>query len=134
MSQEPRKSVDIAVAYDRWATTYDVTPNVTRDLAAAVLRRQAFPLTGAVVLEIGGGTGKNTAWLAERAGSVIAMDFSAGMLAQARQRVWAPHVQYVQQDIQRQWPLADASVDLVVGTLVLEHIEALDAVFRQAHV
>jgi malonyl-CoA O-methyltransferase len=132
MSQAPHKSVDIVSAYDCWAATYDVTPNVTRDLDAAVLRRQTFALADCDVLEIGCGTGKNTAWLAECARSVIAMDVSAGMLAQARQRVRMPRVQYVQHDIQVRWPLADASVDLVVGNLVLEHIEALDVVFQQA--
>lgn len=132
MTQALHKTSDVAAAYDRWAATYDADPNITRDLNAVILRRQAFELTNCDVLEIGCGTGKNTAWLAARARSVIAMDFSAGMLAQARKSVCAPCVQYVQHDIRAPWPLADASVDLVVGNLVLEHVEGLEAVFRQA--
>lgn len=132
MTQALHKTIDVAAAYDRWAATYDVDPNITRDRDAAILRRQAFELTNCDVLEIGCGTGKNTAWLAERARSVIAMDVSAGMLTQARKSVCLPYVQYVQHDIRAPWPLADASVDLVVGNLVLEHIEGLEVVFRQA--
>ncbi|MCE5234116.1 MAG: class I SAM-dependent methyltransferase [Mizugakiibacter sp.] len=123
---------DVAAAYDRWSQVYDTDENRTRDLDAAMLRRQDFDLRGRDVLEIGCGTGKNTAWLAGRARSVVAVDFSAGMLAQAQRRVAAPHVRFVRHDVREPWPLADASVDLVIGNLVLEHVETLDDVFAQA--
>jgi malonyl-CoA O-methyltransferase len=125
---------EVAGAYDRWAASYDADRNATRDLDAEVLR--ASPLLVAVagreVLELGCGTGKNTAWLAERAASVTALDFSEGMLARARTRVAAPHVRFVRHDVREPWPLPDARVDVVVGNLVLEHVEALGPVFAEA--
>ncbi|EYF05635.1 Methyltransferase type 11 [Chondromyces apiculatus DSM 436] len=132
MTPESTKKDEVAAAYDRWSVVYDGNENPTRDLDAVVLRRQTFPLASRDVLEVGCGTGKNTAWLAEHARSVTAMDFSEGMLAQARQRVSAAHVRYVQHDVREAWPLADGAVDLVVGNLVLEHVEALEGVFKEA--
>jgi malonyl-CoA O-methyltransferase len=123
---------EIASAYDRWARTYEATGNATRDLAVVVLRRELPDVQGKDVLEIGCGTGLNTRYLTERARSVIAVDVSAGMLEQARANVLAANVRFEQRDIRCSWDLADASVDLVVCTLVLEHVEDLDPVFREA--
>ena len=120
-------------AYDNWAESYDTDANATRDLNAAVLRRQPFELGGRDVLEFGCGTGLNTAWLAQRSRRLIAMDLSAAMLERASARVKLPHVGFVQHDITQPWPLAAGAFDLVVGNLVLEHVADLGPVFRQAH-
>ena len=130
MSARPRGTVESA--YDRWAEGYDSWPNPTRDLDAVVLRRQDLSLAGRDVLEIGCGTGKNTAWLGARARRVVAADLSAGMLARARRRVAPESVRYLRFDLTRRWPLAGACVDLVVDDLVLEHVENLGAVFTEA--
>jgi ubiquinone/menaquinone biosynthesis C-methylase UbiE len=123
---------DVAAAYDRWAKTYDIDPNRTRELAAAVLRQLDLELAGHTVIEIGCGTGHNTQWLAERAGNVLALDFSEEMLRRAKARVCSPHVRFVQHDIRSAWPLADASADLVIAMLVLEHIEQIEPIFAEA--
>lgn len=123
---------DVAGAYDTWSQVYDADGNPTRDLDAVMLRRLDFDLRDRDVLEIGCGTGKNTDWLAEHARSVVAMDFSAGMLAQAQRRIAAPHVRFVRHDVREPWPLADASIDWVIGNLMLEHVETLDGVFAEA--
>src|SRR5215471_3600755 len=123
---------EVTSAYDQWARTYETVENATRDLAATVLRRYPLPMYGRDVLETGCGTGFNTTYLAQQSRSVLAVDGSAGMLAQARTRVAAPQVQLVQCDLQHAWPLADASVDLVVCILVLEHIADLHMCFQEA--
>lgn len=123
----------VAAAYDQWSASYDVDHNRTRDLDAAVLRTSGIPVAAADVLEIGCGTGKNTAWLAQHARSLTAMDFSAGMLAKARARVGAAAVEFVEHDVRDAWPVASASVDVVVGNLVLEHVQHLGHVFAEAH-
>lgn len=123
---------EIAAAYDQWSHTYELAENATRDLAAQVLRQQLSNLEERDVLEIGCGTGLNTRYLAEQSRSVLAMDFSAGMLEQARAGVPATNVRFELQDIRRGWGLADDSVDVVVCTLVLEHVENLDHVFGEA--
>jgi ubiquinone/menaquinone biosynthesis C-methylase UbiE len=128
----PSDKTEIAAAYDRWAETYNTDLNRTRELAAAVLRQSNLKLAGRNVIEIGCGTGHNTEWLAERANSVLAMDFSEGMLRQAKTRVRSAHVRFVQQDIRYGWPVADASAELVIAMLVLEHIELVEPIFAEA--
>ena len=123
---------EVALAYDRWFATYDSDRNATRDLDALVLRSAGLTLAGARVLELGCGTGKNTEWLVEQAESVLALDFSAGMLSRARQRVTASNVQFAVHDVRERWPLDDDAVDLVIGNLVLEHVEQLDIVFSES--
>jgi ubiquinone/menaquinone biosynthesis C-methylase UbiE len=124
--------VDAAGAYNRWAATYDSDANLTRDLDAIVLRAAELELDGAQVLELGCGTGKNTVWLAEHAESLVAMDFSDGMIALARERVGdAPHVRFVRHDVRGPWPVDGESADVVIGNLVLEHVENVVAVFTE---
>lgn len=122
----------VAGAYDRWARAYDTDRNATRDLAEAVLRATLPDPEGLDVLEAGCGTGLRTAWLAERARSVLALDLSEGMLEVARARVASPRVDFRRHDLTEPWPAADASFDLVVDSLVLEHIPDLGFVFREA--
>lgn len=122
----------IAGAYDRWAAQYDRDSNATRDLDGDVLRQAALRLRGRDVLEIGCGTGKNTEWLAGEAASVIAMDFSEGMLARARAHVRATGLRFVVHDIRDPWPVAAKSVDVVTCNLVLEHVRTLPPIFDEA--
>jgi ubiquinone/menaquinone biosynthesis C-methylase UbiE len=122
----------VSTAYDRWAATYDSDANRTRDLDALVVRRAAPDVTARDVLELAPGTGKNTVWLAERARSVIGLDASPGMLAVARRRVTAGHVCFLEHDIQTAWPVGDESIDVVIGNLVLEHVERVGHVFAKA--
>ncbi len=128
-----RAATDVAHAYDRWAASYDVDRNATRDLDAHVLRHAPLDLADRDVLELGCGTGKNTLWLAEHARTVLALDFSAGMLAQARDRLGgAAHVRFAQHDVRQPWPAPAAGADVVVGNLVLEHVERLAPVYAEA--
>jgi ubiquinone/menaquinone biosynthesis C-methylase UbiE len=129
---QPSSQPDIAAAYDDWAETYDTDLNRTRDLAAEVLRQADLDLTGRKVVEVGCGTGRNTAWLAERSTEVVALDFSAEMLAKARARLNDPRVRFVRHDARAKWPLADSSADVVIAMLILEHIENLETFFAEA--
>ena len=123
---------DVADAYDRWSRQYDDDQNATRDLDAFVLRQVPLQLAGARVLEVGCGTGKNSAWLVSQARELIALDFSPGMLDVARRRVRSSTARFVEHDITRPWPAEPASVDVVVGNLVLEHVRELAPVFAEA--
>ena len=123
---------EIAAAYNDWAETYDMDQNRTRDLAAETLRQTNLSLVGRTVIEVGCGTGRNTAWLAERAASIVGMDFSEAMLARARDRVNDSHVRFLQHDARAPWPLKDSSADLVIAMLILEHVEHVATVFGEA--
>jgi malonyl-CoA O-methyltransferase len=127
----------VASAYDRWAPTNDSAMDRTRDLDAEVLRVHGPEVRGLSVLELGGGSGTNTVWLAERAASVLSLDRSSPLQSMARERVAAlclpeERVTFRLHDVRQPWPVEDASVHVVVGNLVLEHVEPLAVVFAEA--
>ncbi|MNR87417.1 putative S-adenosylmethionine-dependent methyltransferase [compost metagenome] len=120
-------------AYDLWSRNYDTEDNSTRDLDLAVTKSLVNQFSGLDVLEIGCGTGKNTEVISGVAKSVQALDLSKGMLAQARERVSLPSVHFTQANLLEQWPVADSSIDFVLGNLVLEHVQDLHFIFTEAH-
>ena len=131
MTQPSNKSA-VAAAYDEWAETYDTDLNRTRELAANVLREIDISIAGRELIEVGCGTGHNTAWLAESAAGIVALDFSEGMLRQAKSRVPDSRVRFIQHDVRIPWPVANASADLLIAMLVLEHVEHLGPFFAEA--
>ena len=125
------KSQEVRQAYNVWVEQYDTNVNATRDLNMQVLRQQGFEFVGKSVLEIGCGTGLNTIWLAQQARAVTGVDITEGMLQQAQQRLAGLPAHFVQTDITKPWPLA-RRFDWVVANLVLEHVQDLGHVFREA--
>ncbi len=119
-------------AYTQWAPNYDTDVNLTRDLDREVTARLLGDKRYALTVEAACGTGKNTPFFASISGSVLALDFSPGMLALARERVLATNVEFQQSDLLETWPCADESAALVSCNLVLEHIENLQHIFNQA--
>ena len=64
---------------------------------------------------------------------MTALDFSEGMLAEARRKPGASAVRFVVHDLHQPLPFDAAAFDLVVSGLVLEHLHDLRFVFGQAH-
>lgn len=122
----------VQAAYTEWAATYDTDRNRTRDLDQVVTRTVLAERRYRAILEIGCGTGKNTHLLARIGDHVHAIDFSEGMLAQARAKGFGPEVTFSVADLTQPWPCADQSVDLIACNLVLEHIADLSFVFAEA--
>lgn len=119
--------------YDQWSATYDTVENKTRDLEKRACEAVVGALTFSRVLEIGGGTGKNTSWLAARAEQVLSVDFSEEMQAIAKDKVAAKNVEFRIADACQPWGLGDFGPDLITCSLVLEHVEDLGFVFREAN-
>jgi ubiquinone/menaquinone biosynthesis C-methylase UbiE len=118
-------------SYDAWASMYDSNINPTRDLESSALQQTLKDRRFNHCLEIGCGTGKNTAWLEARADSVTAVDNSTQMLDRAREKISSDKVTFIQADILAPWNFADKTYDLVSFSLVLEHIEDLDSIFEK---
>lgn len=119
-------------AYTRWSTTYDSDRNLTRDLDRRVTESTLADRNCQNILELGCGTGKNTALLERIGRKVLALDFSPGMLQQAKTKLKTDHVFFVRADLTKPWPAKTGSFELIVCNLVLEHIEDVDPVFYQA--
>ena len=124
--------MNIKQAYNIWADQYDTNENKTRDLEASALRTILSSIPFNNCLEIGCGTGKNTSWLNTRSEQIVAVDFSIEMLAKAREKICSDTVEFVQADITNKWTFGKNSFDLIVFSLVLEHIENLDTIFEEA--
>jgi ubiquinone/menaquinone biosynthesis C-methylase UbiE len=124
--------MSIRDAYTAWSPTYDTQENPTRDLDARVTRELLGERRRANILELGCGTGKNTAFLARIGERVQALDFSEGMLALAREKVRTANVTFTVADLTQSWPVPNRSIDLIVCNLVLEHIEELSPIFAEA--
>ena len=127
---EPNMSIQ--KAYNEWSETYDFDENLTRDLDRQVTREVLANLRFHSILEIGCGTGKNTAFLVQVGAHVHALDFSEGMIEKAREKVKAENVEFSVADLTQKWPGEDTSYDLIVCNLVLEHIEDLPFIFSEA--
>lgn len=120
-------------AYNEWSATYDSDINLTRDLDHVATVNSLKGLPSQRILEIGCGTGKNTAYLAQICEKMLALDFSEGMLAIARKKLNMNNLAFVLADITRPWPCRDQDMDLIISNLVLEHVEYLPFVFSEAY-
>ncbi len=125
-------SKDIQDAYNAWAEQYDSNHNKTRDLEAIALRSSLAEINFRTCLEIGCGTGKNTEFLMAKAVSVTAVDLSEEMLAKAQEKITSERVQFIQADITQDWDFGVNQFDFISYSLVLEHIEDLDHVFKES--
>lgn len=123
--------MNVRQAYDQWATQYDTNQNKTRDLEAFSLRQTLHDRHFGRILEIGCGTGKNTAWLQTICDELLAIDLSEEMLAIAKTKVLSDKVTFLQADITANWDFAENSFDLVTFSLVLEHINDLEPIFQK---
>ena len=123
--------MDIGNAYNSWAVQYDTNDNKTRDLEALALKKLLSRKTYKHCLEVGCGTGKNTQWLLTICDQITAIDLSQGMLDIAKNKIKSAKVNFSEADITKDWNFAKDTYDLVTFSLMLEHIEDLDAVFQK---
>lgn len=123
--------MDVEESYKHWSSQYDTNINKTRDLEAVSLRQSLSDIQFENCLEIGCGTGKNTEWLITKGKRILAVDISDDMLNIAKQKITDDNVRFVKADITGDWHFTDETFDLVVCSLVLEHIEDIASVIQE---
>lgn len=125
------KHPGVADGYDRWAPTYDATPNPL----VALDRRHTFhaldPRPGERVLDAGCGTGAYLRMLHSAHSVPIGLDLSLGMLRMARQTV--PGISVAQADLNRSFPVRPGMFDAVISTLISEHLTNLRSFFLEVY-
>ncbi len=124
--------MSVRKAYNIWAAQYDTNNNKTRDLEAIALRENLISIPFNSCLEIGCGTGKNTEWLITKATEIVAVDLSEEMLKKATIKITSNNVKFIKANINQNWTFVEKPADLICFSLVLEHIENLDAVISKA--
>ena len=124
----------VRASFDRASASYEAAAGLQARVAAELLERLAvFAFEPRVVLDLGAGTGRVARELKRRyrRALVIALDLAPGMLREARryQQLWR-RFERVCGDALR-LPLADASVDVVSSSLMLQWCEPLDTALAE---
>jgi ubiquinone/menaquinone biosynthesis C-methylase UbiE len=131
----------VAWTYDRFAPYYDgvkrFNPQHERWFVAWPLLRSLGPVRQPLVLDVATGTGRLplTLLAEDFGGQILGLDLSAGMLRQARTKLWpfGEQVHLIQQDA-GQLPFEDATFDAVTCLESLEFLprprEALGEMVR----
>ena len=125
--------MSIEKSYNFWAEQYDTNENKTRDLDKKATIETLSNYDFENVLELGCGTGKNTAWLITKAKFIIGLDFSEEMLSKAKSKINSDKIKFVQADLKKSWEIQNEFADLITCSLTLEHIKELDFIFNQAY-
>nr|MDT0658606.1 class I SAM-dependent methyltransferase [Micromonospora sp. DSM 115978] len=119
---------DTVAGYRVWSATYDEPGNGLFPPEETVVREIIETLPVGTALDAACGTGRHTAWLADRGHRVIGVDSSPEMLARAHDR--APTAEFRPGDL-CDLPLPDNHVDLVVCALALTHLPDLRPVIAE---
>ena len=148
--------LDTITAYDLWSEVYDTDGNFLQTLDTLEMRSLLPTTLGQLptprplrLVDLGCGTGRNTMQLLDNLGAtVIGLDTSLKMLNIARSKIDA-HMMAAQQNgssqatvarvefydiLDESSPIPDAArgANVVISTLVLEHIPLLSTFFRAA--
>lgn len=119
---------EVAAMFDELAGDYDLLNDVLSVGQDRLWRRAVLTAVGArngeVVLDLAAGTGSSSAPFLRSGATVVACDFSLGMLAQGR-RV-RPRLSFVAGDAVR-LPFADRSFDAVTISFGLRNVADMDA-------
>lgn len=126
------EEVPTVEGYDRWSAIYDAEDNPLIALEAPRVQERLGNVRGLSVADLGCGTGRHALRLAAAGAVVTAVDFSEGMVAQARDKPGWERITFVRHDLNRlPLPLAGAGFDRVLSALVLDHILDLRAFFGE---
>jgi SAM-dependent methyltransferase len=120
--------LSVREGYGLWAHLYDEEDNPLIALETARVRQWLGDVQGLTVADIGCGTGRHAVAIAEAGATMVAVDFSTGMLAKARAKPGATSVHFVQHDLAQGLPFVSRTFDRVICCLVLDHIVDLRGV------
>jgi demethylmenaquinone methyltransferase/2-methoxy-6-polyprenyl-1,4-benzoquinol methylase len=108
---------DVARHYDRTNAIMSVG---NAQLWRAATVRAVDPRSGERILDVAAGTGTSSAALARTGATVVALDFSAGMIEEGRRR--HPSMEFVQADAEK-LPFGDDEFDAVTISFGLRNVE-----------
>jgi demethylmenaquinone methyltransferase / 2-methoxy-6-polyprenyl-1,4-benzoquinol methylase len=115
---------EVSGMFDGVARHYDRTNAIMSAGNAQFWRaatvRAVDPRAGERILDVAAGTGTSSAALARTGATVVALDFSAGMIEEGRRR--QPKIEFVQADAEK-LPFGDDEFDAVTISFGLRNVE-----------
>ncbi len=123
----------VAQSFGRAAQTYDTVAQLQREVGKHLLQYAPTQVSdGASVIDLGSGTGFFTHELAQRyeASCITGLDIAEGMLHFSKSRIADTQIQWLCADAE-QLPLANASVNLVFSSLVIQWCPDLPQLMRE---
>lgn len=124
-----RIKVTVGEGYERWAEGYDAYANGLIMIEEPLVRRLTGDVRGKRVLDVACGTGRHSIHFDAAGAKVTGVDASEAMLAVAREK--KSSVTWLTGDVAK-LPAADASFDVVVNALVMEHVEDIRPALAEA--
>lgn len=119
-------------AYNLWSQSYDGLDNPMLAMVDHAFDIEPLISSKKRVIELGCGTGRNIARvISNGALSYVGVDQSDGMLEKARAKF--PQFGFLNADIQRHLPFETGRADLILVTLVFEHLPNLLPTLQEAH-
>ncbi|MGZ3698880.1 MAG: class I SAM-dependent methyltransferase [Bdellovibrionota bacterium] len=125
------RSVSNRAGYDQWSSFYDQYSNPTVAIDELHFPEVWNHLQKKSVLEIGCGTGRHTIKLAAQGNQVVGLDLSNGMLGEARRKLEGKPVELIEADFMTYEGFDKEGFDVVISSLVLEHIPDLKVLFAK---
>jgi SAM-dependent methyltransferase len=123
------RTVDVRSGYGEWVDTYEQTVEDAMDIELLESLRQVT--WAGEVADLGCGTGRTAIWLSGQGVEAIdGVDLTPEMLEVARSR--GVHRRLVEADV-ASTGLASGEYDLVVSSLVDEHLADLGPLYAEAH-
>jgi malonyl-CoA O-methyltransferase len=117
--------------YDLWASLYDREDNPLIALETVQVRELVGEAGGKKLADVGCGTGRHALFFAAAGAGVTGVDFSEGMLEQARSKPGADQVRFVHADFATHIPLDSRAYDVILSCLVLDHISEPGVLFGE---
>lgn len=124
---------NIEKGYDNWSKEYDSFDNPMIAIDEMYFPETIGTIDGLKVLDLGCGSGRYSLKLAQNNAIVTGIDLSEGMLEKARHKTSKYNINFIKHDIQQNLPFADKSFDLVISSLVFEHIKDLGKIYSEIH-
>jgi SAM-dependent methyltransferase len=124
------RTVDVRTGYRQWVPTYEDTVQDAMDIALLDELEQVVWADVARAADLGCGTGRTAAWLrAHGVAAIDGVDLVPEMLAVAHER--GVHDRLLEGDVADSG-LEGGAYDLVIASLVDEHLESLEPLYREA--
>lgn len=120
--------------FDAEAATWDENPShePRQQAVAQAITEQVHLTKDMAALDVGGGTGRLSILLADRVGSVVVTDPSAGMVQVAQERIeqagLSDRISVVQADLATD--AVAGPYDVVWSSMAMHHVQDLDALLR----